>query len=169
MSTANFIAQDDFPLFARDFYTEMRRCPDCGSLLPSDDETCEFCGCKGLDEPESIYDDFEADYICGEIEKEMDELNSGYMFHKLTLKDGYYNGVQFYVEDNYELDKYDYDNADCRYYFGLCCSAAYRKYHAEHNKIVRAMRKLAKTYGFDRLAICARFSNGEVWYTKAAS
>ena len=31
MSAANFCTMRDFPLFAKDYYEEAKRCPECGA------------------------------------------------------------------------------------------------------------------------------------------
>ena len=166
MSTANFITQDNFPLFARDFYIEdAKRCTECGCVFGNDEDKCECCG-GDLEDIGYFFDDIECDVVCHEIQQEMDDLNEGYIFHRLVLKSGYYSGVQLFVDEIHNLDEYEYDNDECHYYFDMCRSAAYRKYHAEQRKVERDMKKLAREYGFDRLAIAARFSNGETWYTR---
>ena len=60
------------------------------------------------------------------------------------------------------------DNDSARYYFDLCRSHAIRKYEAEQRKINKILAKIGGAYGMDKLAIYARFSNGETWYTKTA-
>lgn len=104
-----------------------------------------------------------------EITAKMDEFNDGLMFHKLGMQSGYYSGVQFIVETEYDLSADDYDNDDCRYYFDCCRSAAYRKYAAEIRKINRFMEKLGKAYGFEELVCTGRFSNGEATFAPASN
>ena len=43
MSAANFCTMRDFPLFAKDYYEDAKRCPECGAILSADDTECEFC------------------------------------------------------------------------------------------------------------------------------
>lgn len=100
----------------------------------------------------------------------LNEAAYGLMFHKITLRSGYYTGVQFYVEVEHDLteDK-DYTNDDCHYYFDCCRSVAYRKYEAEIRKINRKLAALGKEYGFQEYVCTARFSNGEAWYDLASN
>ena len=100
----------------------------------------------------------------------LDSFNYELMFHKITLRSGYYTGVQFYVEVEHDLteDK-DYTNDDCHYYFDCCRSVAYRKYEAEIRKINRKLAVLGKEYGFQEYVCTARFSNGEAWYDLASN
>lgn len=139
MATANFWTMQNFPLYARDFT----------------DENGDF-------------DDWECDVICDDIETELFMLNNDFLFHRIELKSGYYCGVQFYVQTKHDPDGDAYDNEDCHYYFDMCRSVTMRKYHAEQNKINKILAKIAQKYAFDKLAVCACFSNGETWYSKTA-
>lgn len=173
MATANFYTMNNFPLWARDFYTETKICPECKVMQDKDNDKCEFCGHDLSDiESENLYDDYESDFICNEIEKKLEALNYDLIFHKIELKDGYYSGVQFYCETkDFDEDKngeLDIDNDDAHYYYDMCRSQARRKYKTEINKINKLLKKLGTEYGFDAYGISARFSNGETWYTKIA-
>ena len=99
----------------------------------------------------------------------VDEFNYDLLFFKVSLKSGYYEDVQFYVEDKEDFGKYmdEFTNEDCHYYFDVCRSVAIRKYHSEINKINRWLKKTSKEWGFTELGIVGRFSNGEVIYRKA--
>ena len=169
MSAANFWTMRDFPLFAKDYYEETKRCPKCGTILDVDAEVCESCGCEDL-EDYTDFNEFAADEEWAEITGLMDELNRDLLFHKVEMRSGYYSGVQFYVEVEHDLseDK-DYTNDDCHYYFDCCRSVAYRKYAAEVRKIVRKLTEFAKRYGFQEYVCTARFSNGEAWYELASN
>lgn len=50
----------------------------------------------------------------------------------------------------------------------MCRSEMLRKYKAAGNMIRRELNKARKELGMMELAISARFSNGETWYTKVA-
>lgn len=50
MSAANFCTMRDFPLFAKDYYEDAKRCPECGAILSADDTECEFCECNELED-----------------------------------------------------------------------------------------------------------------------
>ena len=148
MSTANFCTMQNFPLYVKtddDFYYE-------------------------TEDNERHFDELEAQDFCNEVEDELENINDNLIFHKITLKSGYYSGLQFYVEevhDNLEDFIRYWDNYDCRYHFGFYKSEAVRKFKCEITKVNRILKKLAKAYGFEKYHVSAVFSNGEVWYTKA--
>ena len=149
MSAANFCTMRDFPLFAKDYYEDAKRCPECGAILSADDTECEFCECNELEDYQ-YYDECAA--------------------YDVKLQSGYYSGVQFYVEINHDLtEDQDYSNDDCHYYFDCCRSVAYRKYASEVRKINRKLAEFAKAYGFQEYVCTARFSNGEAWYQLASN
>lgn len=168
MSTANFETMRDFSLFAKDYMFEVKRCPECGAIQDAENEMCEFCEADGLESIQE-FDDMACSMEWDEITAEMNEFNRGLLFHELSMKSGYYYGVQFIVETEHDLEEYDYDNDECHYYFDCCRSVAYRKYAAEVRKINRWMAKLAKRYGFDELVCTARFSNGEAHFSKVSN
>ena len=94
------------------------------------------------------------------------ELN----FFEVTLKDGYYCGLQFYVEETGNMryiDVEDVDNEDTRYYYDMCKSEFLRKYNSEINFInKKLMPKLAKFFSFEEYYCGGMFSNGEALYYK---
>ena len=144
MSTANFHTMENFNLFIKAY------------------------------EPEEEYDEFEAQMFYDDIfdgwdgfNELMENLNNALTFHKLELKNGYYSGVQIYVE---ELENpHELENEDCRYYYDMCRSQAIRKYEAEIRKINRFMDKVATEYGWRELHCLGIFSNGEAIYQYAKS
>ena len=137
MATGNFVTMDDFPLYVSN-------------------------------EEQNEADDFEQMELCSMIQDELDDFNADLLFFKVSLKSGYYEGIQFYVEDKYDFGKYmeSWDNYDCQYYFDMCRSVTIRKYTSEINKVNRFLKSIAKKYGFIKLEVSARFSNGEVIYTR---
>lgn len=168
MSAANFCTMRDFPLFAKDYYEDTKRCPECGAIMSEDATECEFCECNELEDYRyfdecAAYDDNEI------IGAALDSFNYELMFHKVKLRSGYYTGVQFYVEVEHDLAEEDYTNDDCHYYFDCCRSVAYRKYEAEIRKINRKLAALGKEYGFQEYVCIARFSNGEARYDLASN
>lgn len=164
MSAPNFYTMDDFPLFVRDFTEDTKRCTCCRLIQDPANEVCEDCG----DELEDYlyYDDFEAEHVCKAVEDDMDDINRDLLFHRLSLRSGYYTGVQFYVDVEHDLDAYEYDNEDCHYYFDCCRSEAIRKFHRESNKVNRMLKQLAKMHGFEQLVCTAIMSNGEAMYAR---
>lgn len=168
MSAANFCTMRDFSLFVKDYYQEAKRCPDCGMVLDADAEECQDCGCKEL-EDYAYFDQIDCDFDWDKITELMDELNRDLMFHKVEMRSGYYQGVQFYVEIEHDLAEEDYSNNDCHYYFDCCRSVAYRKYAAEVRKINRKLAEWGRDYGFQEYVCTARFSNGEAWFEPASN
>lgn len=169
MSAANFCTMRDFPLFAKDYYEDAKRCPECGAIMSADATECDFCECNELEDYQyydecAVYDERQ------EIEDKLLDFNRGLLFHEVKLQSGYYSGVQFYVEINHDLtEDQDYSNDDCHYYFDCCRSVAYRKYASEVRKINRKLAEFAKAYGFQEYVCTARFSNGEARYQLASN
>ena len=142
MSAANFYTMRDFPLFAKDYYEDAKRCPECGAILSADDTECEFCECNELEDYQ-YYDECAAYDERQEIEDKLLDFNRGLLFHEVKLQSGYYSGVQFYVEINHDA--------------------------SEVRKINRKLAEFAKAYGFQEYVCTARFSNGEAWYQLASN
>lgn len=163
MSAPNYCTMENFSLFVKEYDEEVKRCPKCGTILDADATECDICGCEDLEEC-CYFDDLAWEDDWREIENELDDINDGLMFHKISLRSGYYSGMQFYVEAEHDLDEYDYDNSDCHYYFDCCRSVAYRKYEAEQRKINRKLAELGKRWGFQKAVCTARLSNGEACF-----
>ena len=112
-----------------------------------------------------------------DILRDLEEENTGLLFHEISIESGYYDGLQLYVTLTHAADHAGFtengpeyaDNESTRYYLDLCRSAAIRKYEAEQRKVNKLLAKIGRAYGMDKLAIYARFSNGETWYTKAGA
>lgn len=173
MGTANFWTMKNFPLWARDFWEEVKRCPECDVINDIESDECWECGCDLSDaETTNYYDEVDAQDICDSIDSRLSDINNDLLFHTIELKSGYYSGVQFYVEtkdfDEDENGELDLDNYDAHYYYDMCRSQARRKYKTEINKINKLLKELGKEYGFDAYGVSARFSNGETWYSKIA-
>lgn len=118
---------------------------------------------------------WEAQDYFGALKNEMEALNSGLTFFRITLKSGYYVGVQFYVEMTDDADNAGFtpdgdryaDNDSCRWYLDMCYSEARRKFGSEARKVQKLMAKLADAWFFERYVCTAIFSNGEAIYDKA--
>lgn len=132
--------------------------------------------------PLYVYDDgemewWEAQDYFGAVKSAMDEQNSGLAFFRITLKSGYYCGVQFYVEMTDAADMAGFtpdgdlyaDNESCRYYLDMCYSQARRKFGSEARKVQRLMQKLAEEWFFEKYYCTAIFSNGEAIYAPASN
>ena len=174
MGTCNFNCMTNFDLWAiNDFYFKV--CPECFTG-GQDVEKCEYCGAD-LSDIEPEFDEIAETCFYEDVLRELEEINRGLLFHEISIISGYYIGLQLYVELNQAADHAGFtdagpeylDNESARYYFDLCRSAAIRKYDAEQRKVNRILEKIGRAYGMDKLAIYARFSNGETWYTKAGA
>lgn len=167
MATANFETMGNFPLYAREsMYCKV--CPECGFTCGTDADKCEDCGAS-LEGVESRYDEWTEQTECDDVQREMDKFNEDFAFHNLTLKSGYYTGVQFFVEEKFKggYDSIeDMDNDECRYYYGECRSKVLRRYNAEVRKVRKAMAKIAEDWGYAEYLCVGRFSNGEAVYEK---
>lgn len=150
MSTANFYTMEKYPLYAigsQDFYYE-------------DEETGE-----------KFYDEFLADEFYQEVNNMIEEYNENLLFHKISIKSGYYDGMQLYVETIHDeledIEKY-WNNEDCKYQFDMCKSLTIRKFNSEINKVNKILKLIAESNGMIKYGVYARFSNGETWYTKVS-
>ena len=175
MGTCNFNSMTNFDLWAVGsdrFYT--KSCPECE--YHQDGDTCELCGAD-LSDIEPDFDDLAEMFFYEDILRDLEEENTGLLFHEISIESGYYDGLQLYVTLTHAADNAGFtdagpgyvDNESTRYYLDLCRSAAIRKYEAEQRKVNRILAKIGRAYGMDKLAIYARFSNGETWYTKAGA
>ena len=175
MGTCNFNSMKNFDLWAVGsdlFYS--KRCPECSCSNGGDE--CEICGADLVDiEPE--FDDLAEMFFYEDILRDLEEVNRNLLFHEISIESGYYEGLQLYVSLTSTADHAGFtengpeyaDNESTRYYLDLCRSAAIRKYEAEQRKVNKLLAKIGQAYGMDHLAVYARFSNGETWYTKVGA
>ena len=109
MATANYMTMENFPLFVKEFNTQIKRCPACGLYQDCENDVCEECG-EELEE-ELFFDSIECQELVDDIESRLEnDVNGGLTFHKISVESGYYSGVQFYVEttdDPTEMDNED--------------------------------------------------------------
>lgn len=91
-------------------------------------------------------------------------------FHSVTVVAGYYDGFQFWVEENHKDDfsleresEYCIDNEDARYYFDMCRSKVLRAAEAEKRKIEKWLENLDGN-GFEILVCVGVYSNGYAIY-----
>ena len=176
MSCSNFITQKDFKLFLWDFER------------PTDEKLNEYI-CEMNEDITSVEDitesmrndyaekmyNWEYDDIVSFFSKTVDNILHDFkrelQFFDITLKDGYYCGLQFYVEETENMSYIDIenlDNEDTRYYFDMCKSEFLRKYKSEVNFInKKLLPKLAAYFGFEEYCCAGIFSNGEAIYCKA--
>lgn len=168
MSTANFVSQKDFPLFvAENIYS--KRCPECGCMMGEIDNKCCECGCD-LADVSAEYDELGMDDLVDNLNYECKALSKDLNFFKVTVRSGYYTGVQLFVEDGDwgHGDPAELDEEECYYYYGLSQSAAQALWDKEMAIVKEGMRKIAENWGMMELACIGVFSNGEAVYSKVA-
>ena len=176
MSTPNFRTQEDFDLYCYDEWDisqeqidEMREINEYSEDI-SDDKIREWIA---DDNVHFLTEDFS--YTLKECYKELKrELN----FFTVTLRGGYYGGVQFYVELDENLANFgssidevmEYiDNEDTKYYYGMRRSEFQKKFYSEHSFLnKRFLPLLAKRTGFKKYKCVGVFSNGEAIYELAS-
>lgn len=174
MSTSNFYSMKNFSLWAvsdSEFYS--KRCPECYCSMETDAETCSECN-TDLTDVEPDFDEFSADTYRYDLLHSIDAENENFVFHKITIRAGYYDGLQLYVNLTSDADQAGFtengpeyvDNESARYYLDMYRSQAKRKFEAEQRKVEKALERIGRAHGMEKLAIYARFSNGETWYTK---
>lgn len=44
MATANYMTMENFPLFVKEFNTQIKRCPACGLYQDCENDVCGECG-----------------------------------------------------------------------------------------------------------------------------
>lgn len=181
MSTCNFTTQTNFDFYVWDYYL-------------TDEEVKDFIITNDYEEPEnitqSIIDDWTIEIYNKEYESTVDYFNyvlpsilkkykRELKFFDVVLKDGYYSGLQFYVEPQENLDDFfygldrrefedwitDVTNDDTQYYFNECRSIIVRQIRSEINFInKKLLPKLARKLGFQGARLVGVFSNGEGVY-----
>ena len=118
---------------------------------------------------------FDSDYFNKCLDYTDNKLNSKLAFFRIDFEDGYYCGVQTYIQPKYQdfdpLDwlKYPqyYDPSDLFREFGYNTYILKRKINKEISLINnKLLPELAKMYHFDKMHIYAQFSNGETIYVK---
>ena len=165
MATGNFKSMDKFPLIATgNKYCKI--CPECGCTMDEYADKCDECG-HDLTDVKAVYDDIAMDDTCREMEAVAKRLTEGQDFFEVTVESGYYSGIQFYVYEKF-YDVENWTNEDAQDEFGICRSECLRRYKVAENFVRKGLEKARTEMGLDKLAITARFSNGETWYSKVA-
>lgn len=181
MGTCNFITQDNFDFYVWDYY-------------PTDEEVKDFIIVNEYIEPDNITQSDIYNYAIDLYQLECNDLIFRFNYYKdrilskykhqlkffdITLKDGYYYGLQFYIEPQdylqdffYDFNRYnfydwlkDISNEDTQYYFNECRSVIIRQLVSEINFInKKILPKLAKELDFTGAKLIGVFSNGEGVY-----
>ena len=189
MSCPNFETQENFKLFLWDFERptdeelnkHILETDENKYILETDEDVTDVS-----DITESMRDKYaermyEWDYrdIIDNFSETVNDilhtLKRELQFFEITLKDGYYCGLQFYVEETGYLKDYictdnieeNVTNEDTRYYYDMCKSEFLRKYYSEINFInKKLLPKLAKFFMFEEDYGRGIVSNGEAVYCK---
>ena len=175
MSCPNFETQENFKLFLWDFERPNDEYLNENILEIDEDITSieDITESMRDEYAESIYEREYRD-ITDNFSETIDDILHTFkrelQFFKITLKDGYYCGLQFYVEETGNMryiDVEDVDNEETRYYYDMCKSEFLRKYNSEINFInKKLLPKLAKFFSFEEYYCRGIFSNGEAVYCK---
>ena len=175
MSCPNFETQENFKLFLWDFERPTDEYLNENILEIDEDITSieDITESMRNEYAESIYEREYRDIVDNFSETVHDILHTlkrELQFFEITLKDGYYCGLQFYVEETGNM-RYicveDVDNEETRYYYDMCKSEFLRKYYSEINFInKKLLPKLAKFFSFEEYYCGGMFSNGEAVYYK---
>lgn len=175
MSRPNFVTQENFKLFLWDFERPTDEKLNEYILEMNEDITSIEDITENMRDKytESMYN-WECDDIVNFFSETVDNILHDFkrelQFFEITLKDGYYGGLQFYIEETENMACLDIDNLnneDTRYYFDMCKSEFLRKYNSEVNFInKKLLPKLAAYFGFEEYCCAGIFSNGEAIYCK---
>ena len=157
MGTVNFEIQDRFDLYVTDYEAPSKQ--DLIEQGYTEEEAENYDYSFDL---EIFYDDIqrEFDILLPILEK---KLRKPLQYHEIVLKDGYYTGVQLFVNETNE-NPHDLDNEDTHYYYGMCRSKAIKEYEADIQRTKKLMEMIAKELHFMRLRCIGIFSNSEAVY-----
>lgn len=171
MSTCNFRTMDDFDLWVID-----------------DETLCNFwLGKEFIEERKEEFNDEDFEYdptddmwlawetLLEDIQSDFDDLKSHLEWYKIELKNGYYEGAQFYIDTDYcgINDKADWlqskpliwDDEECLSEFGLTRQQTIEMIENE-KKLINEFLENTKNYGFYKIGCIGVFSNGEAVYKK---
>ena len=167
MSTPNFKKQSLFDLYATDAFLEYPY-----KLDDNDDFVLDASGNYVIDyDVEPYFDDISFQ----ECKEYVDKLNARLDFFNIDFEDGYYTGIQTYINpQTSDFDALDflahpqyYNTSDLFAEFGVNSYILKRQILAEIKHINNdLLPELAHMYNFDKLHIVAQFSNGETIYVK---
>lgn len=167
MSTPNFKKQSLFDLYATDAFLEYPYKQD-----DNDDFILDASGNYVIDYDDEPYFDH---LLFNECKEYADKLNARLDFFNIDFADGYWEGIQTYINpQTSDFDAIDflqnpqyYNTSDLFAEFGVNSYILKRQILAEIKHINNdLLPELAQMYNFDKLHIVAQFSNGETIYAK---
>ena len=167
MSTPNFKKQSLFDLYATDAFLEYPYKQD-----NNDDFVLDENGDYQIDYDDEPYFDH---LLFNECKEYTDKLNARLDFFNIDFADGYWEGIQTYINpQTSDFDALDflahpqyYNTSDLFAEFGVTSYILKRQILAEIKHINNdLLPELAQMYNFDKLHIVAQFSNGETIYEK---
>ena len=161
MSTSNFYSQKDFPLIAA-IYEK-----------PDDIEAYEKETGDPYDETNDSYWYYED--MANDMNEAADDINEELKFYKVETRSGYYNGIQFYVNEDkvpdyeYTRNHYGEKGADeeAKFDYGddfENAKAVEKAVEEEQEKVHDWLIETCKRLGLMCLGVSAHFSNGETLY-----
>lgn len=166
MATCNFWTMDDFDLWVID-----------------DKKIFDFY--LGEDFLKERIEEFGEDYdfsddlwlawevMLEDLESDFDDLKSKLVWYKIELKNGYYEGAQFYIDTEWlGIDEIAdwlpskplvWDDDECELQFGLTKEET-RKMIENEKALINEFLENSKNYGFYKINCIGTFSNGEAVY-----
>lgn len=169
MSTPNFKTQRDFDLYVTDNFLQYPY-----ELDENDDFVLDTKGNPIINYDEEPFFDYSYFDECKNYTD--DNLNSKLVFFTISFEDGYYSGIQTFIETKHpnDFDALDflahpqyYDSQELFAEFGYNTYILKRKILAEIKHINNdLLPELARMYNFDKLVCVGIFSNGEAIYEK---
>lgn len=102
------------------------------------------------------------------------KISSKFTFHKVVIKSGYYEGLQFWVDEIYsgyfdldESSEYCVTEEDSQYYFDMSRSQALKAAEKEKKQIAKMLENLTE-YGFEIWEVIGGYSNEATVYMARA-
>lgn len=158
MSAPNFWTMDNFDLYV------MGDEDICLAMLGDEDENgnkIESYTYADIDFAYTLFVDTK--YEDYNIFSSIEDLNGSLNWYKVILKDGYYSGVQIYVDTQwYNIGKWSEE--DCMDEFGMTKKETMLAILEEQKIISKWLEEVATDFGFRKLICDGVFSNGEAIY-----
>lgn len=104
-------------------------------------------------------------------EEELNDFNTGLKHFELKLESGYYQGVQYDIEETDSYNDYesiqDITDEDANYYYGLSAKEVKAEFENDLAKIREFLQKQVNSPYVIELNCMGIFSNGEAIYKEA--